>query len=724
MFTARDEKAARWTAIMKGEMPDGMKDKKGKEITFPKTKLAICHCHFDEDDYVNNEHETYLKPDADPICSFDTASLVSQLKQELAAAKAEIETVKRNFTDYQYKKLLGQGVRDWPEEDISIGMNLRAMMSESAYDTVSSLFPIPSSSVIKRKISNIDLTDGIADDYIRALSKLSDSAAQDQLYAGLILDETALRQSIEYDTSSKQLTGHTSSEFGSTDDENPASKLLVVLLKLLQAKGKQVVAYFFTSDKVTGKQLQSVVQKIITEIESKTKYKIVFVSTDMCGSNLGMWKEFGATEQMPAIAHPVDDTRSLVFVPDASHLLKNIRNSLLTHNFLLPDGSLVTLAPFRRLFEKIASGDVTELVPFKSENLFKLNNFGKMKVKNVELLISDGMIQQLDSLAELEANFGSDDDSVETRSLTRFLSLLNKWFAVMQCTEAASVNALDYNSTTVHHLLKDVAEMFGGMCVSTLKSGKVDRKPIQKGMIMLSNASQRLSEHVYMHSEGEISRIALGHITSDSIENHFSRMRFRSQNFSASEVPRINKMISMTSSGRLSNSRNSTQAEQANILSSNEILASSGSHPRVFDVSTFVRPVGENSCPNADRDVRKWISKIHESLMGGCSTCGQFLNRRATHDYLISINDCTSLNLKYVSPRHGATSVQLVNWIIGQYPVALLQQPPPDCHSCLFEKFLGMLVMGRLRSEKRTGTSSGNAHSSMTHGRHTLINNH
>ena len=546
--------AQQWITVIKAALPPDLKDDKGHDFKFG-TKIQLCKCHFKESDFsiIIPNFKQCLNSYVVPVCNFrmDDSDIDDDEQNIIEQVEQDIEKAVSSFSEAQRQKLMGYKVNGWPDEDIIAAIGLRVKMSEQAYESVSSQFPLPSLRVLYRKMSAIKMTDGLSNDVMKALIEDSKHLTTNERYVGLIIDETALEPGIQFDPSSKQIADAISPDFADpASPDEPASKLMVVMLKSLLSKKKQAICYYFTGNRVDGKQLKQMVLKVIAKIESESNYRIVFVSSDMERANVGMWKEFGADPVKP-YADCQELRQELFFIPDASHLFKNVRNSLLKHKFVLEDGGKVKLDPFRRMFTAIKDGNISERKYFNPDNLFKLSNYGKMKVKNVEDLVAPEMLAQLRELRMTDETFGSDDDAADTSCLIKFLEMMAKWFHIMQCTDIGSDLCLKAGEKDVADILFEVSSCFDKMKVENM-NGKVERKPIQRGMIMLSNAAKGLLEYVQKDSKGQITSIALGNITSDTIENHFSRMRYRSPKLTAAGISSVTKMISVSGPLKLS----------------------------------------------------------------------------------------------------------------------------------------------------------------------------
>ena len=96
----------------------------------------------------------------------------------------------------------------------------------------------------------------------------------------------------------------------------------------------------------------------IQEMEDRGA-KIIQIVSDMGGSNRGLWRELGVNAQQPYFNHPLDERRIIFVMADPPHLIKLVRNHMLSHGFDLPQGGKIN----RELFEKIHSRQGGEFKP-------------------------------------------------------------------------------------------------------------------------------------------------------------------------------------------------------------------------------------------------------------------------------------------------------------------------------------------------------------------------
>ena len=105
------------------------------------------------------------------------------------------------------------------------------------------------------------------------------------------------------------------------------------MLSGVTSRWKQTIVYYFTGSSVDGSVFKDIVLDIITKAEA-IKLKVNGITSDMGAANQRMWKAFGINvtrkECITKITHPFDESRLLHFLAYPPHILKNIRNFLIS----------------------------------------------------------------------------------------------------------------------------------------------------------------------------------------------------------------------------------------------------------------------------------------------------------------------------------------------------------------------------------------------------------
>ena len=159
----------------------------------------------------------------------------------------------------------------------------------------------------------------------------------------LILDQMSITKSVDYDTSTSSYYGFVTLP----EHYGQANHALVFMLGGISTRWKQTVAYYYTGSSVNGGVLKNIVLSIINCTE-EIGLKINSVTSNMGAINQAMWKSFNISctniKRFPhcksgiissSIKHPCDPTRTIDFLADVPHLLKNIRTSLLCNKHFI-----------------------------------------------------------------------------------------------------------------------------------------------------------------------------------------------------------------------------------------------------------------------------------------------------------------------------------------------------------------------------------------------------
>lgn len=150
--------------------------------------------------------------------------------------------------------------------------------------------------------------------------------------------------------------------------------------------------------------LKELVTNIIVKAES-IGLRVVSVTSDMGPANVAVWRTFGvgitksSTASNPTnkccVEHPADSQRLLYFWGDPPHLLKNIRNFLLTKQQITVPAHLVekfqlksdtvTIQPVHQLYELESANDL-KLAPNLTAKVLNPGRFDKTRVGAAKIL--------------------------------------------------------------------------------------------------------------------------------------------------------------------------------------------------------------------------------------------------------------------------------------------------------------------------------------------------
>ncbi|KAH6932644.1 hypothetical protein HPB50_008228 [Hyalomma asiaticum] len=156
----------------------------------------------------------------------------------------------------------------------------------------------------------------------------------------MVINEMRLSEHLPVDTADKvsafvDLRTYTHKE----ETQLPCDHGLVVMFVPLT--GSPILGTFATRTNIKGELLAKIVLEATISAE-KAGLFVNYVTCDATTWNRKMWRMMGlkanSKEAIAKRVHPSDDKRSLYFLSDFPHLVKNIGNRLLQTSFHMPDG--------------------------------------------------------------------------------------------------------------------------------------------------------------------------------------------------------------------------------------------------------------------------------------------------------------------------------------------------------------------------------------------------
>ncbi|KAG0411531.1 hypothetical protein HPB47_011344 [Ixodes persulcatus] len=320
-----------------------------------------------------------------------------------------------------------------------------------------------------------------------------------------------------------------------TDQERPLETILVFL-------GMQSPQHAATSPlshlvplQTDSADMRSELSKNVTAsfqacMESPCLPRVLVVTSDMGSSNPAVWRMLGFSshrdsETVCSIPHPHFEGRTLYFIADPAHVLKNYRAQLLRSTcFYLSD---VTVRQHNLPGNKIDVNDVQAVLDHDSENDLKIANglsavhvkdghFTKMKVSVAVQLFREvpPAIRYLIKQAKLP---------VEAETIAWFFDLLRKWHNLMSsrhpvlALSKADISKYE-DAVRILHLAQDT--------VRNMKMGTTSHwKPSQAGLLISTSVVLSLSEELL--NRYSYKYVLTGRLNQDCLENIFSVVRLK-----------------------------------------------------------------------------------------------------------------------------------------------------------------------------------------------------
>ena len=171
---------------------------------------------------------------------------------------------------------------------------------------------------------------------IDALKKTFEQTPDKDKSGIIIFDEVKLRMSVNFNYEKVKFDGYVNLGESMPDDSKHqlADHALVYIFVPLTYNWIQPVAVYASYNAAPGDILAKILLQVIQQLENAGA-KVVGFTCDGSTSNKKAWKDLGISgnsrNPCNSIPHPFDFTRCLYAFTDPPHLIKCIRNNLLSH---------------------------------------------------------------------------------------------------------------------------------------------------------------------------------------------------------------------------------------------------------------------------------------------------------------------------------------------------------------------------------------------------------
>jgi hypothetical protein len=244
--------------------------------------------------------------------------------------------------------------------------------------------------------------------------------------------------------------------------------------------------------------------------------------------NKGMWNSAGIKANRgyvkSSIEHPSFSNQDLYFFADVPHLLKNVRNCLLSNNIILPcevvdefalPTNAVSMSHIRKIVELQENSDF-KIAPSLSPKHVDPKQFEKMKVNVAAQLLSHSTASAL--------RFAVHEKLLPADALTTawFVDIVNSWFDAANARSRRE--ALYSKSGTKVKSLLLMMEIIPKLTFSS-SSRQSSWKPIQTGILV--STQSLLDLFASLVASGSYNYLLTSRLTQDALENLFSQIRGR-----------------------------------------------------------------------------------------------------------------------------------------------------------------------------------------------------
>ena len=427
-------------------------------------------------------------------------------KEKLSIVREELLKV---HSKTQVDFLLGKQVKNgrWSAEDIIRGLQFR-FISRKAYQYVRAqkLLHLPGLSTLRRWVRNFNVEPGILHDSINVLKKarLQSTSANYELVS-LSFDEMKLKSVISYNQRDDRFEG-------------PHSQFQCAVIRGLCSPLKQPVFGNFDCP-MTKDRLFHLLDSIWA-----AGYKVKCISSDQGGSNQGLWRELQVSHDNPFFFYEHEgQTHKIYVIPDAPHVIKNLRNHVMGPGGLqLPEKQVLQKSDFADL---LAVDNAEYRINHKLSNLHvDCSGSSRQRVYLATQALSNSVSNTIQYL------YPNDFDKLEK---AKAIKIINDFFDICNSRvikdPVSTKSAFGIDLPTQTLALKKMEDLM----LSTRKmlpnkhDGELEPQtallPCQKAAIMLCRAIPALYHD--LKNEHNVKYLFTSRLNSDVMENLFSRIR-------------------------------------------------------------------------------------------------------------------------------------------------------------------------------------------------------
>jgi hypothetical protein len=205
----------------------------------------------------------------------------------------------------------------WSNDTVTKALKLKFACGSSGYEELlKQNFPYPSVRTLQRRLKRLKFNSGILTEVFNFLKIKVESFNEIQKDCVLVLDEMAITPGKYYDTSMNMYFGDVTLPLHA----GIATHVLVFMLAGINSRWKQMVAYYFTGNSMSGSVFQNIINSIF-EKAAELKLIIISITSDMGACNQALWKKMqvGAGRHKVIknyISNPTDSTKKVYILAD------------------------------------------------------------------------------------------------------------------------------------------------------------------------------------------------------------------------------------------------------------------------------------------------------------------------------------------------------------------------------------------------------------------------
>ena len=384
-----------------------------------------------------------------------------------------------------------------------------------AYAFCQRFFNLPSKRTLQLWLAKLNIKPGFSNSVISLLKKKVLSMADRDKICVLLLDEMSLKSALSYDAANDVIVGFEDYGHLGTGKEL-ANSALVFMVKGISAKWKQPIGYFLSHNTTSADKLKSLVVSAIEKLSS-IGLSVRVVICDQGATNQQMFKFFGVSASKPFA--DVGGSK-VVFMFDSPHLLKNVRNNLVKHDFII--GEKRVSWKYIAGFYECDSKRSIRMAPRLSKKHIQLPPFSSMRVCLAAQVLSHTVAAGICTYVDIGK---MPDEAMHTADFIKLVDGLfdtfnSRFIFDKKLLRRPISNKSDSNQWPFLH---NCEQQLKSLQVADSKSKTAS--PCFAGWLMNINALKLLWE--ILKSEHNFSYLLTSRLNQDALENLFSVIRGR-----------------------------------------------------------------------------------------------------------------------------------------------------------------------------------------------------
>lgn len=279
--------------------------------------------------------------------------------------------------------------------------------SPKAYKFLRSIFILPAAQTLIKLIHQSKLTPGFNKNIFFQLKKKSESIKNTEKLCVLLFDEVSLKVNVTYQERKDEVAGFIDN--GREKTAEYADHALVFMIRGLLHNYKQPIYYSFSKNCTKGPELANQIKEVVKGIQEAGFIVLATVCDQGTNNRQALKWLLNETrgiylrrKEQPKENIILINNREVIPLYDPPHLIKCIRNNLITKNLQYITNDTIKIAKWSHLeclYKENPGYNGIRLIPKLTENHVNPAKINKMKVKFATQIFSRTVASNLGYLA-------------------------------------------------------------------------------------------------------------------------------------------------------------------------------------------------------------------------------------------------------------------------------------------------------------------------------------